>query len=222
MIKPILMVSALALAGAASAQSSTNDDLSQPRPGSAATGSAAHDQHSNAGQTTTSTATGTGQTPTTQTGTTDDPEPDTSAGGTATDTMRTTGTSAGVSARGTAGTAGSSSGMASSGTTGTMGTGGTGSGTWTGMGGPADIQGQWSSYDTDGNGSLTPLEFGKWMMEANGQGAMNARVDATRTGRQSNLPAINVLNMTAGALARADTNGDWMVSREELMAYSPQ
>lgn len=195
MIKPILMVSALALAGAASAQNSTNDDLSQPRPGSAATGSAGHDQHKPTGQTTTSTATGTVQQPTTQTGTVDAPEPDTSAGGTATDTMRTTGTATGAS---------------------------TGSAASTGMGGPADIQGQWSSYDSDGNGSLTPLEFGKWMMEANGQGAMNARVDATRTGRQSNLPAINVLNMTAGALARADTNGDWMVSREELMAYSPQ
>ena len=195
MIKPILMVSALALAGAASAQSSTNDDLSQPRPGSAATGSAGHDQHQPTGQTTTSTATGTVQQPTTQTGTVDAPEPDTSAGGTATDTMRTTGTATGAS---------------------------TGSAASTGMGGPADIQRQWGSYDSDGNGSLTPLEFGKWMMEANGQGAMNARVDATRTGRQSNLPAINVLNMTAGALARADTNGDWMVSREELMAYSPQ
>lgn len=195
MIKPILMVSALALAGAASAQSSTNDDLSQPRPGSVATGSAGHDQHQPTGQTTTSTATGTVQQPTTQTGTVDAPKPDTSAGGIATDTMRTTGTATGAS---------------------------TGSAASTGMGGPADIQRQWGSYDSDGNGSLTPLEFGKWMMEANGQGAMNARVDATRTGRQSNLPAINVLNMTAGALARADTNGDWMVSREELMAYSPQ
>ena len=218
MIKPILMVSALALAGAASAQSSTNDDLSQPRPGSAATGSAGHDQHKPTGQTTTSTATGTVQQPTTQTGATDDPEPDTSAGGTATETMRTTGTGAGASAQGTPSTTGTT---AMPGTGGNA-AGGTGSATSTGMGGPADIQGQWSSYDSDGNGSLTPLEFGKWMMEANGQGAMNARVDATRTGRQSNLPAINVLNMTAGALARADTNGDWMVSREELMAYSPQ
>ncbi|MDQ3139867.1 MAG: hypothetical protein M3Q15_03995 [Pseudomonadota bacterium] len=88
-----------------------------------------------------------------------------------------------------------------------------------GMGGPLDIDGQWSSYASAGSMELTPLEFGVWMLEANGHD-LDAQVAASRRSRAANLPAVQVLNLTSGALAQADTNRNWRVSREELMRFT--
>lgn len=84
-----------------------------------------------------------------------------------------------------------------------------------GMGGPLNIESNWSRFDMDSNGMLSPLEFGMWVMETNGQD-MSAAVEADMRGRASGNAAVEVLNATAGALAQVDSNGDWKVSREEL------
>lgn len=96
-----------------------------------------------------------------------------------------------------------------------MGTGGTSA---MGMGGPIDVASQWSSVSPTG-AALTPLQFGVWLLDAYGQ-KVDRPVEATKRGRKANLPAIQVLNVTAGALSEADTNHDWRVSREELMAFA--
>lgn len=96
--------------------------------------------------------------------------------------------------------------------TGGMGTGGAA------MGGPIDVDSQWSTMSPTG-AALTPLQFGVWMLEAYGQD-VDKPVMASLHSRRSNLPAVQVLNVTAGALAEADTNHDWHVSREELAAFA--
>jgi hypothetical protein len=90
--------------------------------------------------------------------------------------------------------------------------------TYTGVGGPIDVASQWSTISPRG-GDLTPLEFGLWVLEQNGKD-VDRQVEATRRSRASHLPAIQVLNVTAGALAQADTNGDWRVSQSELQAFA--
>jgi hypothetical protein len=89
-----------------------------------------------------------------------------------------------------------------------------------GVGGPLDIDALWPSISGTG-ADLTPLEFGTWLLETQGQD-IEAQVEATRHGRSANLPAVQVLNVTAAALARADSNRDWRVSREELRAFAAQ
>ena len=84
-----------------------------------------------------------------------------------------------------------------------------------GMGGPLNIESNWSRFDMDSNGILSPLEFGMWIMETNGRD-MSGAVEAEMRGRASGNAAVEVLNATAGALAQVDTNGDWKVSRDEL------
>lgn len=96
-----------------------------------------------------------------------------------------------------------------------MGAGGTSA---MGMGGPIDVESQWSTMSPSG-AALTPLEFGVWILDAHGQ-KVDQPVEATKRSRKDNLPAVQVLNVTAGALAEADTNHDWRVSREELMAFT--
>lgn len=76
----------------------------------------------------------------------------------------------------------------------------------------------WSKYDTEGKGMLNPLQFGTWVMAAQGQD-LTAQVNKSKTGRQANLPATRVLNATAGEFSKADKNGDRSVSREELRDY---
>lgn len=88
----------------------------------------------------------------------------------------------------------------------------------TAMGGPIDVDAEWSIYATDAS-RLSPLEFGVWMLEAGGQD-VEQQVEASMRSRASNLPAIQVLNVTADALAQADLNGDWYVSREEMMRFA--
>lgn len=83
---------------------------------------------------------------------------------------------------------------------------------FTGMGGPLDIQSQWSSFDTIGDGLLSPLEFAGWMASSMGQ-PMSGDVEDR---------AVELLNQSADELALVDTNGDWHVSQAELTAASPQ
>jgi hypothetical protein len=85
-------------------------------------------------------------------------------------------------------------------------------GTFTGMGGPIDIQSQWSSFDTVGDGLLTPLEFARWVASSMGQPMAGDPADQ----------AVELLNASADELALVDTNDDWHVSRDELTAAAPQ
>lgn len=80
------------------------------------------------------------------------------------------------------------------------------------------VQSGWATYDPENKGSLTPLEFGKWVMAAQGND-MSAQVDKTRTSKARNLPAIKVLNATSTAFSKADTNRDRVISRDELTAF---
>lgn len=82
----------------------------------------------------------------------------------------------------------------------------------TGMGGPIDIQTQWASFDTVGDGLLTPLEFARWVSSSMGQ-PMSSDMTAQ---------AVELLNASADELALVDTNNDWHVSRDELAAAAPQ
>ena len=87
-----------------------------------------------------------------------------------------------------------------------------------GMGGPLNIESNWGRFDKGGKGYLTPLEFGEWVMETNGQST--AAVNASRHSRKSNLPSVRMLNQTAVDLARVDTNHDWRITRDELAAVA--
>lgn len=85
--------------------------------------------------------------------------------------------------------------------------------TFTGMGGPADIQSEWATFDKGGDGMLTPLEFAVWMADSRGQPATEESVKGD---------AVELLNEAADELGLVDANNDWHVSREELTAASPQ
>ena len=76
----------------------------------------------------------------------------------------------------------------------------------------------WSKYDEGNKGQLTPLEFGTWVLAAQGND-MTAQVEKSRHSRASNLPSTKVLNATAAEFSKADTNKDRTVSQEELKAY---
>ena len=71
------------------------------------------------------------------------------------------------------------------------------------------VRGEWGKYDRDNKGVLTPLEFGAWVMAANGRSA-----DA--------MPPAQVLNATSGFFNKADTNRDHMISPEELTSFLAQ
>lgn len=76
----------------------------------------------------------------------------------------------------------------------------------------------WSKYDKQNTGQLTPLEFGTWVLAAQGND-MSGQVEKTRQSRAANLPATKVLNATAAEFSKADTNKDQKVSQDELKAY---
>jgi hypothetical protein len=80
------------------------------------------------------------------------------------------------------------------------------------------IERDWSRYDEGNKGQLTRLEFGKWIMAAQGQD-MSSQVDKSKAARTNNSPAIKVLNATGSEFTKADTSKDGMVSREELASY---
>lgn len=80
------------------------------------------------------------------------------------------------------------------------------------------ISQNWAKYDPDNKGSLSPLQFGEWVMAAQGRD-MSAQINKSRTGKGAGLPATKVLNATSAEFGRADKNGDRMISREELLAY---
>ncbi|QPQ55283.1 hypothetical protein IC614_01305 [Allosphingosinicella flava] len=83
------------------------------------------------------------------------------------------------------------------------------------MGGPLNIETNWGRFDTDGDDSLSPLEFGLWVMEASGKD-MGAAVEKELRGRSPGNAAVGLLNETSAALVQVDANGDWRISREEL------
>lgn len=85
-----------------------------------------------------------------------------------------------------------------------------------GMGGPIDVAAAWTA---SGGGELTPLEFGTWILEQHGQ-SVAAQVEADMRSRASNLPAVQVLNVTAGAFVQADANHDGRISRDELQMFA--
>ena len=76
----------------------------------------------------------------------------------------------------------------------------------------------WSKYDPQNSGQLTPLAFGEWVMAQRGND-VSAQVAKSRTAKTANLPATQVLNATAGEFSRADSNRDRMVSRAELKTF---
>ena len=76
---------------------------------------------------------------------------------------------------------------------------------------PAD----WATFDHGNKGYLTALEFGNWMMAKQGQD-MSAQVNKTMRSKQSNLPAVKVLNATGSAFLKADKNGDRHITPDEL------
>ncbi|MGE3747615.1 MAG: hypothetical protein AB7G25_18170 [Sphingomonadaceae bacterium] len=76
----------------------------------------------------------------------------------------------------------------------------------------------WSKYDAAGTGQLTPLEFGSWILAAQGND-MSAQIEQSRKSRSANLPSTRVLNATSAEFSKADTNKDWMISQDELRNY---
>ena len=82
----------------------------------------------------------------------------------------------------------------------------------------ANVQADWAKYDPENKGSLTPLQFGKWIMASRGQD-MSAQVDKTVHSKAADLPAVKVLNATATEFSKADTDKDHKVSQAELTAY---
>lgn len=89
---------------------------------------------------------------------------------------------------------------------------------YNGMGGPLDIDSQWSSISANGSG-LDRIAFGTWLLEQNGED-VDRQVRATMRSRAVNLPAVQVLNVTGEAFSDADMNGDMRISRDELRAFA--
>ncbi|HWW63955.1 MAG TPA: hypothetical protein VNZ43_04280 [Sphingomonadaceae bacterium] len=75
----------------------------------------------------------------------------------------------------------------------------------------------WEVYDKDDDGSLSPLEFGTWVMAAQGEDVRPAR--RGRRSKRSGLSAVKILNATGAAFNKADANRDRSVSRDELVAF---
>ncbi len=82
----------------------------------------------------------------------------------------------------------------------------------------AKVNADWAKYDTGNKGKLTPLEFGSWIMAAQGQD-VTATVEKSQHSKKSNLPAVKVLNATSGQFAKADTDKDKAISPNELAAF---
>ena len=77
-----------------------------------------------------------------------------------------------------------------------------------------------ASYDTNKDGSLNPLEFGQMVLasQAPASGEI-AAANSQRYSKRAMNPATTVLNQTGGAFSKADTNGDHMISADELAAW---
>ncbi|MBU3076541.1 hypothetical protein [Sphingomonas quercus] len=71
------------------------------------------------------------------------------------------------------------------------------------------VRAQWGKYDRENKGALTPLEFGAWVMAANGRSA-------------DGMPPAQVLNATAGFFGKADANGDHVITPQELTSFLAQ
>lgn len=79
----------------------------------------------------------------------------------------------------------------------------------------AAVRAEWNGYDTRHQGRLGPLEFGTWVMRANGAAvqAPGARRDA------AGMKPVTAMNATARAFAKADANHDGGVTPEEMAAF---
>lgn len=77
-----------------------------------------------------------------------------------------------------------------------------------------------STYDTNNDGSLTPLEFGQMVasMQAPAAGGVTA-ASRERYSKKSNNAATDLINSTQPMFAKADTNHDMRVSADELGAW---
>lgn len=87
-----------------------------------------------------------------------------------------------------------------------------------GVGGPIDVASEWSELSPSGE-ALTPLAFGTWVLEQNGKD-VGAKVEKSKRSRAANLPAVQVLNVTAGAFAEADADNDMRISQAELQTFA--
>jgi hypothetical protein len=79
----------------------------------------------------------------------------------------------------------------------------------------AAVRAEWPTYDTRHQGRLGPLEFGIWVMRANGATVQPA---GARRGTAGIRP-VTAMNVTARAFAQADANHDGGVTPEELAAF---
>ncbi len=82
----------------------------------------------------------------------------------------------------------------------------------------AKVNAEWAKYDEGNKGKLTALEFGTWVMAVQGQD-VTTQVEQTKASKKDNLPAVKVLNATASAFSKADTDKDRMISPTELAAF---
>jgi hypothetical protein len=73
----------------------------------------------------------------------------------------------------------------------------------------------WRLYDDNDDDALSPLEFGTWVMRA--QGRIPAR--SGRRGRAKGPSPAAILNATSAAFTRADADGNRAISRDELVAF---
>ena len=76
------------------------------------------------------------------------------------------------------------------------------------------------TYDTNKDGSLNPLEFGQMVLAS--QAPASGEIAASNSQRYSKRamnPVTTVLNQTGGAFSKADTNGDHMISADELATW---
>jgi cytoskeletal protein RodZ len=85
-------------------------------------------------------------------------------------------------------------------------------------GAAASVQADWGKYDKENTGYLTPLQFGSWVLASRGQD-MTAQVEKTRQSKKAGLPAVKVLNATAGEFVKADADHDRKITPAELSAY---
>lgn len=88
-------------------------------------------------------------------------------------------------------------------------------------------QGSLASFDANKDGALSPLEFGQMVLASSAPASGGAAISNTqRYSKRAHNPATTVLNETGGAFSKADTNGDHMVSADELATWqangSPQ
>jgi hypothetical protein len=83
-----------------------------------------------------------------------------------------------------------------------------------------DLDAHFDQFDEDKNGQLSPLEFATMVAAMRGTASSDvAAAEKDRTSKKSDNKATDLINQSAGELSKADTNHDFMVSREESAAW---